>query len=329
MHAQAREFARAVVQHQRGAGRREGVVTDDIAGIPCADLGDTGIETVIARADSPAWYELINALQVEAILGDRERVADVCSSRVISQIATFLAAEIFALHFEIAFADVAVGRVFPHEIQPGRMAVAAEQIGDGVAAQVGHIRTFAIHRAGAMQRCAGAPALLDADVAADVGEHDACATTVLRPVAAGEATSFANFSAQLNERFGRRQPFELHTVLAQLVLPKCGIDQRLVDEVPGVRVHFVQITQAGKEAAEFKIKTIAQCSRLHESIFNTDATRRVKRQRRHAAKLRVDVGGNAHLRFTEGEALLVPGIGIHGKAGGGQCGILPQAGVSA
>ena len=66
---------------------------------------------------------------------------------------------------------------------------------------------------------------------------------------AGKAVAVAGFRAELDEQVGGREPLHLHAVLRELAAEEGLIDERLVDEVPGVRVHLVEIAEAREEAA--------------------------------------------------------------------------------
>ncbi len=180
-----------------------------------------------------------------------------------------------------------------------------------------------------MQRQAGAPALLDADIVADVREQGTCAAAVLRGIRAGVAAALADFSAHLDEHIGRCQPFELHAVLIQLVAPQYRIHQRLIDKIPGVGMLLIQITQPREEAAELEVEAIVQRIGLHEGVFHTGTARGQQRYRCHAAEQRVDVGRKAQLRFAEVETLLMPRNGIHGKARDGDCRVALQIAIRA
>ena len=64
-----------------------------------------------------------------------------------------------------------------------------------------------------------------------------------------EAVAVAGLGAELDEQVGGREPLHLHAVLPRLAAEHRLVDERLVDEVPGVRVHFVEIAEAREEAA--------------------------------------------------------------------------------
>ena len=250
---------------------------------------------------------------------------------VVGKQSAFPATEILALHFHITVADVAVGCIFPDKVQPGGLAVAAEAVAHAVRRprQIGYRITDTVCRMCFMQRCADAPTVLDADVIADMREQHTGTGAILDAVRAGEAAPAPKFSANLDEGVGRRQPLELHAVLAQLVFPQRGICQRLIDEIPGVGMLLIEITQPGEIAAKLEIQPIAQRGCLNKGILHADPASRIKRQRGNAAIVGIDVGGNAQLRFAEIEALLVPRIGIHREAGCRNGGVLAQAAVSA
>src|SRR5512135_1140213 len=211
----ARELAGVVIRHPGEARRVEGVAGDDIAGVQRAYRCGARIEAVVTQTGAPGWHELIHALHIPAALHDGVAVGDWCAGSVVSQQAVFLAAEIFALHLQVALTEIAVGRVFPHQIQSGGVAGAAEAVAHAAscAGQIRHAGAERIRLPGMVQRHARAPALLDADIVADVREQGTSSAAVLRGIRAGKAATLADFSTHLDERIRRRQPFELHAVL--------------------------------------------------------------------------------------------------------------------
>ena len=81
-----------------------------------------------------------------------------------------------------------------------------------------------------------------------------CAKSVvpLRPIPVAARTREASPSParrELDEEIGRRHPLDLHAVLRTLVAEKGLVDERLVREVPGMRVHFVEVAETGKRSA--------------------------------------------------------------------------------
>src|ERR1035437_9065009 len=117
-------------------------------------------------------HELIHALQIPAALSVAEAVG---SCQVISQQAGFLALEIFALHFYIAVGGIAVGRVFPDEINASRPAVTAEAVAHAAccAWQVGHGIADCRNTPRLVQRYTGTPTVFDAYIVANMGEQHA------------------------------------------------------------------------------------------------------------------------------------------------------------
>src|SRR3989338_641382 len=297
------------------------MVGDDIAGIRRANLSSARVEAVVAPPAPPLRHELIYALQIPAALRDGIAVGDGRTGSVVSQQAAFLAPEILALQLHIAVADVAVGRVFPDKVQSHGATVAAEAVAHAIRCRekIRHTVAGTIHRARLVQRSARAPAVFDADVVADMREQHARPGAVLRPVASREAASPAYFAADLDERIAGRQPFDLHAILAQLVLPQRGINQRLVGEIPRVGMLFVEIAQAGKITAKLEIQAVAQRAVLHIGIFHAHAAGRVECQRDLATIICVNVGGYSKFRLAEAEALVISGIGAHleSRRGGG------------
>src|SRR6185369_15646411 len=93
-------------------------------------------------------------------------------------------------------------------------------------------------------REAGAPAGVVADVAAQVREQRDSIEAVLLQPRRREAVAVADLGAELEEQVGRREPLHLQSVLPVLAAEHGLIHQWLVDEVPGVRVYFVEIAEA-------------------------------------------------------------------------------------
>jgi hypothetical protein len=64
----------------------------------------------------------------------------------------------------------------------------------------------------------------------------------------GKCVAIAALGAELDEEVRRRDPLDLHAVLRALVAEEGLVDERLVREIPGMRVHFVEVAEAGEEA---------------------------------------------------------------------------------
>ena len=86
----------------------------------------------------------------------------------------------------------------------------------------------------------------------------------------GERVAIAGLGAELDEQVGRRDPLELHAVLRALVAEEGLVDERLVREVPGVRVHFVQVAEAGEEAPALGRESRGQRERAEERLLDLD-----------------------------------------------------------
>src|SRR6185295_9416367 len=65
----------------------------------------------------------------------------------------------------------------------------------------------------------------------------------------------ADLAAELEEQVGRREPLHLQSVLPVLAAEHGLVHQWLVDEVPGVRVYFVEIAEAREEAPALQGET--------------------------------------------------------------------------
>ena len=100
----------------------------------------------------------------------------------------------------------------------------------------------------AQPRHTGAPARRVADVAADVGEQRDRVHAVAIAARAGKRVAVAGFRAEFDEQIRRREPLELQAVLRELSAEEGLIRERLIDEVPRVRVDLVEIADAGEVA---------------------------------------------------------------------------------
>src|SRR3546814_17832174 len=66
--------------------------------------------------------------------------------------------------------------------------------------------------------------------------------------AAGETIATQQFTAQFEKQIGGRDPAQLHAVIEELVAEERLTDQRPVDEVIGMGVVRVEVTEVGKES---------------------------------------------------------------------------------
>ncbi len=198
-----------------------------------------------------------------------------------------------------------------------------------VAGEVG-LREFAVLRARLQIRQPGSPAVTRADVAAGVRVDDAAAGAVLVALGAGKAGAVARFSAEFEELLGRRDPFELHAVVAVLPAEECLVRERGVDEVPDVLVLLVQVAQAGEKAAELGRQPVGQRGQDAVGLFDRHGVLRRQRDDQVARELVVDVGGDRELRFAQRKAALArSGFAARGKSADRVfLGVLRQVGVT-
>ena len=139
---------------------------------------------------------------------------------------------------------------------PGACA-SAERVDDG---QASGVRVFVQAVFGAVIE-PGHPASLAggiANVTPEVNEQRIAAEAVTVAAVAREALPIARLGAELDEGFGRREPFQLHAVLRELATDEGLIDQGLIDEVPRVSVNLVEITDAGEEPPAFSREAVMQ-----------------------------------------------------------------------
>src|SRR5690348_16970878 len=121
-----------------------------------------------------------------------------------------------------------------------------------------------------VEREARAPARGVADVSADVREQRRAVESIAVALGAGEPVAAAGFRAELEEGVGGREPLHLHTVLRELAAEERLIDERLIDEVPRVRVNFVEIAEAGEEPAALDREAVVERERAEVGFFDRD-----------------------------------------------------------
>ena len=97
-------------------------------------------------------------------------------------------------------------------------------------------------------RSAGAPICGVSEIAADVREERRAVQAIALAPRARKRVAIAGLGTKLDEQVSRRNPLELHAVLRALVAEECLVDERLVREIPGVSMDFVQVTEAGEES---------------------------------------------------------------------------------
>ncbi len=126
------------------------------------------------------------------------------------------------------------------------------------------------------------------------------------PVAARsrECLAIAGLRAELDEEIGGRQPFDLHAVLRQLVAHESLVDERLVGEVPGMRMDFVEIADAREESPALDGEAGGQGGRAEIGFLDPDfiLTRDCGNQGRR--EIRIDAGAECEFGFAETEAAL-------------------------
>ena len=154
-------------------------------------------------------------------------------------------------------------------------------------------------------RRAGAPARVVADVAADVREQRRAVQAVADCAASpGNASPLPALRAELEEQVRRREPLDLHAVLRALAAEERLVDERLIDEVPGMRVHFVEVAEAREEAPALGREALGQRRRAEERLFDFDLVLAGDRGGQLAGKIRIDVRRERELGLAEIEAAL-------------------------
>ncbi len=135
-----------------------------------------------------------------------------------------------------------------------------------------HIFQFAVALTGlGMQiRQACAPAVRGADVAAEVAEQRIAARAVCVAIGAGEIGTASDFSAEFHEQLGRRQPFQLHAVVAVGFAEQCTVHQAVVGKIPGVRMFLVLVAEARQEASALEREAVAEAAGLEPGFFDGD-----------------------------------------------------------
>ena len=121
-------------------------------------------------------------------------------------------------------------------------------------------------------------------------------------LSARETAPAARLRSEFDEHIRRRQPAQLRTVLPELPAQERLIDQRLIDEVPIVRMDLVQIADAREKPPALDREAVVECECLEERLLDVDAVVSVDRGGDARIEIRVNVGGDGELRFTEIEA---------------------------
>src|SRR5205823_2455794 len=87
-----------------------------------------------------------------------------------------------------------------------------------------------------------------------------------------EAAAAAGLGPELEEVLARREPAQLRPVLPELCAAEERlIHQRLVREIPVVRVNLVEIAGAGEETSALEREAVAERERLEIRLFDIDA----------------------------------------------------------
>src|SRR5688572_11849240 len=118
----------------------------------------------------------------------------------------------------------------------------------------------------------------------------------------GEAVAVAGFRAELEEQIRGRQPLHLQAVLAVLTAEHGLVDQRLVDEVPGMRMDFVEIAEAREEASALDGEPVMQRRGAEEGFLDFDLVLAGDGRGELAREVRIDAGAEGQLRLAEIEA---------------------------
>src|SRR5205823_12271652 len=83
-----------------------------------------------------------------------------------------------------------------------------------------------------------------------------------------EAAAAAGLGPELEEVLARREPAQLRPVLPELCAAEERlIHQRLVREIPVVRVNLVEIAGAGEETSALEREAVAERERLEIRLF--------------------------------------------------------------
>ena len=91
-----------------------------------------------------------------------------------------------------------------------------------------------------------------------------------RPPRTGVRVAVAGLGAELEEQVGRRKPLELQAVLSALPAEERLVHERLIDEVPGMRVDFVQVAEAREETTALEREAAGSAMRAEVRLFDVD-----------------------------------------------------------
>src|SRR5437773_1132435 len=113
-------------------------------------------------------------------------------------------------------------------------------------------------------------AVADADIVAHMREDHSGVHAVLAALRAREVRAASRFQSEFKEYRRRRQPACLQPLILELPTEKRLVYQRRVDEVPGVGMYFVEITEPGEEAAELYGDAGNEAGVLHIAFLHPD-----------------------------------------------------------
>ncbi len=181
--------------------------------------------------------------------------------------------------------------------------VPGERVLDVVTERVG-VLPGAFLRAQVHPRHACAPGRGFADVAARVREQRRAVESIGGAPCPRECLAIAGLGAQLEEELRRRNPLELQAVLRPLTAEERLVNERLVDEVPGVCVELVQVAEAGEETPALEQESRGQRKRPEVRLLDLELVLGRHRDGQAAHEVRIDVGRQRQFRLPEVEAAL-------------------------
>src|SRR5882672_1552533 len=292
----AAELARVPVDHDAVLLRLVGGEDREVRGGPHArihqpDTGAAGAQLIEAISCAPLRQELVDALRIPPRLSRRQAVGERRTRGVEREAAVLLAMEVLALQLEIVVRGITVRRPLEYAVDHPQPARAAEAVGDRAAGRV-HIVVAPVARVGAQVRQAGLPRNAVADVAANVREEIERGGAVLSAAAetCGECATATELRPEIPVQRGRRDPAELNAVFVELSAEERFHCERLIGEVPGMRVDLVLIAQRREKALGLDGEPVRQADGLDVALFDADRVV-VRRDRpdQGAAEVVVDI----------------------------------------
>src|SRR4249919_4032524 len=213
-------------------------------------------QAVVAITDVPGAVEAVDALEIGAAA---LAVPEHCDRRIgrIDEGAVAIVEDVFAAQGDAAILGVAVGRPLPGAVGDVKRGVAAESVVGVVGLRFQH-------------RYAGQPRAFRTHVATGMREQRARADAAVLGAAAGETLAAKEFATELEEQRGRRHPTHLHAIVAVLVAEERLVRQRPVEEVVGVRVVAVEITDVGIEPTGADAEVRRQGGCVDERFLDAD-----------------------------------------------------------